>query len=221
MIKRSIVFLLLSTCMFAFPACTTKKTELGTVIILNGPSAAGKSSIIKAFQEKRTEPWLSVGIDNLFVAVLPPKFYLEDKPEHHLVMRGQATEDEQGKLFTLYFGDEGRKVIKGMHGAIAAYARAGNDVIVDYIMYEQSWLDDLKKSLQGLPVIFVGITAPLEIITQREILRKTSPEGHARSLHESVHKGWTYDLEINTGAVTPEQAADNISHYLEGRNLNV
>ena len=191
------------------------------MIILNGPSAVGKSSIIRALQAQRKEPWLSVGIDNLFVGVLPPKFYLEDKTEHHTIMRGEATKDAQGKLFTLYFGDEGRKVIKGMHGAIAAYARAGNNVIVDYIMYEPEWLDDLKKSLQGLRVISVGVTAPLEVIAQREILRKTSPEGHARSLYESVHQGWTYDLKIDTGSITPEQAADKIVDHLEGRNMNV
>src|SRR5690606_5603281 len=89
------------------------KLEYGTVIILNGPSAVGKSSIMRAFQAKRVEPWLGIGIDNFFVGVLPPKFYMEDKPEHHAVMRGIASEDEQGKLFTLHIGAAGQKVIKG------------------------------------------------------------------------------------------------------------
>lgn len=222
MIKRTILFLLLSTSLLLQPACgPCKKTEPGMVIILNGPSAAGKSSIIKAFQTKRKEPWLSAGIDNLFVAVVPQKFFLEDKPDHAVIMKGMATEDEQGKLFTVEFGDEGRKVIKGMHGAIAAYACAGNNVIVDYIMYEPLWLEDLKKSLEGLCVISVGITAPLATITEREKLRKTSPEGHVRSMYHTVHEGWQYDLEINTGSVTPEQAADILIRHIERKDFNV
>jgi len=52
----------------------------GIVIILNGPSAIGKSSIIKAFQAKQNSPWLETGIDHLYVGVIPPH-WLDDKPE--------------------------------------------------------------------------------------------------------------------------------------------
>lgn len=187
-----------------------KLNQCGTVIILNGPSAVGKSSIVKAFQIKRTEPWLGIGIDNFFVGVLPPKFYLEDKPEHHVVMHGVPSEDEQGKLFTLHIGPEGQKVIKGMHGAIAAYARAGNNVIVDYIMYDPAWHDDLMKELEGVPVITIGVTASLAVIEGREKSRATSPQGHARSIYATVHQGWNYDLTINTDDISPEQIADQI-----------
>ena len=189
-------------------------SECGTVIILNGPSAVGKSSIIRAFQAKRVEPWLGIGIDNFFVGVLPPKFYLEDKPEHHVVMRGVATEDEQGKLFTLFIGSEGQKVIRGMHGAIAAYAHAGNNVIVDYIMYDLAWHADLMKALSGIKVITVGVTASLHVIEAREKARATSPQGHARSVYETVHQGWNYDLMINSDEMTPEEIADKIIELL-------
>jgi chloramphenicol 3-O-phosphotransferase len=107
-----------------------KSQSYGTVIILNGPSAVGKSSIVKAFQEKQTTPWLGMGIDTLFVAVVPMKCLLD--PSYN-VMQGFATEDEQGKLFTVHFKSEGQKIIKGMHRAIAAYAHMGNNIIVDYI----------------------------------------------------------------------------------------
>lgn len=193
----------------------TKNTNSGTVIILNGPSAVGKSSIIRAFQAKHKEVWLGLGIDNLFVGVLPPKFYLEDKPEHHVVMHGVATQDAHGKLFTLHIGQEGQKVIKGMHRAIAAYAKAGNNVMVDYIMYDPAWLNDLKYSLSGLPVVYVGVTASLPTLEQREKARGTSPEGHARSMYETVHQGWKYDLMINTDEMTPEQIVERIDGYLE------
>ena len=194
-----------------------KNDRCGTVVILNGPSAVGKSSIMRAFQKKHNDVWLGIGIDNFFVGVLPSKFYLEDKPEHYTVMRGVGSEDDEGKLFTLHIGDQGQKVIKGMHRAIAAYARAGNNVLVDYIMYDQAWLKDLQSSLAGIPVISVGLTASLPTLELREKTRGTSPEGHARSIYHSVHYGWNYDIKINTDEVMPDQIVDVIDHYIENK----
>jgi chloramphenicol 3-O phosphotransferase len=193
----------------------TAKNPVGTVIILNGPSSVGKSSIIKAFQTKRPEPWLSIGIDNFFVGVLPPKFYLESKPEHYTVMCGIPSEDKDGKLFTLEVGSEGQKVIKGMHRAIAAYAKCGNNVIVDYIKYEQSWIADLKNATRGIKVIWIGVTAQLESVQEREKKRGTSPEGHARSHYHTVHQGMNYDLMLDTDVLNPEQSADKIIKFMQ------
>ena len=74
---------------------------------------------------------------------------------------------------------------------------------------------DLMAALHGIKVISIGITSSLETLNQREKQRGTSPEGHGRSLHESVHQGWNYDLKINTDDTTPEQTATIITHHLE------
>ncbi len=206
----SAVLFLFFAGVFIVRNCMVHTSGYGTVIILNGTSAVGKSTIMRAFQAKRVEPWLGIGIDNFFVGVLPPKFYMEDKPEHHMVMRGIASEDEQGKLFTLHIGAEGQKVIKGMHGAIAAYAKAGNNVIVDYIMYDPAWHADLMNALSDVNVVTVGVTAALPVIEERERVRATSPQGHARSVYATVHQGWDYDLIGNADEETPGQIADQI-----------
>jgi chloramphenicol 3-O phosphotransferase len=212
MLKHSAYGLSLFAIILLLGACMNgeKPTPPGMVIILNGPSSVGKSSIMKAFQTKEKTPWLSIGIDNFFVGVLPPKFYLEDTPEHRLVMHGIASEDAKGKLFTLTVGSEGQKVIKGMHRSIAAYAQTGNNVIVDYIQYDNTWITDLQKSLNGIKVVWVGVTASLDSIQQREKKRGTSPEGHARSHYNTVHQRITYDLMLDTDSLTPEQSAEKI-----------
>jgi len=188
-------------------------SQPGTVIILNGPSSVGKSSIVKAFQAKQSTPWLGTGIDHLYIGVIPPN-WLDDKPEHHAIMTIKTSGDKEDKVVTAVFGPEGEKVIKGMHRAIAAYAHAGNNVIVDYIKYENAWLTDLKEALHDVRVIWVGVTASLESITQREKLRGTSPEGHARSHYHTVHQGITYDLMLHTDSLTPEQSAEQIVNFL-------
>jgi len=207
-------------------ACTTScdnksksiDTKFGTVIILNGPSASGKSSIIKAFQEKREEPWLCTGLDNFYVGVLAPKF-LDDKPEHSNVMTVKKFETKDGKkVVKAIFGSEGQKVIRGMHRAIAAYAQAGNNVVVDYIKYEDAWIPDFQEALKGINVIFVKVNASLESIEKREKARATSPVGHTRSHYSTVHNGIKYDLEINTDDLNPEQGANKIIEYLASKN---
>ncbi len=211
-IKRALSFLGLCISVLVITACATRSSDQsGTVIILNGPSAVGKSSIIKAFQDKQNTPWLSMGIDNLFVGVVSMKFLLDPT---YKVMQGFATEDEGGKVFTLHIGSEGQKIIKGMHRAIAAYAHAGNNIVVDYITYNSAWIADLQASLRGIKTVYVGVTASLETIQQREKARATSPEGHGRSLYESVHNGWHYDLTINTDNKTPDEVADLIAQHI-------
>lgn len=186
---------------------TMNKIKKGVVIILNGPSSSGKSSIIKAFQKIQTDPWLGIGIDNFFVGVIPQKFYMEDKPEHYRVMRGIFQNKNNKKVFTLNIGEYGQQVIKGMHRSIAAYAHSGCNVIVDYIMYNSCWLHDLQSSLKKLKVFNVKVSAPLSVIEQREKERGTSPQGHARSHYKSVHEGWNYHLKVNTFEKSPEQIA--------------
>jgi chloramphenicol 3-O phosphotransferase len=188
----------------------------GSVIILNGPSSVGKSSIVKAFQLQQKTPWLATGIDHLYVGVIPPH-WLDDKPEHHAIMTIKTTEDQDGKIVTAVFGPEGKKVIKGMHRAIAAYAHAGNNVIVDYIKYEPAWLEDLQNALSGIKTLWVKVTAPLDVIIKREKERGTSPEGHARSHYHTIHENVPYDVMVNTHELTPKESAKKISDALETR----
>lgn len=212
--KKTVLFIAITTLLIAgFTMFFIKKspaTKPGMVIIVNGPSSVGKSSIIRAFQAKQATPWLGAGIDHLYVGVIPP-CWLDDKPEHASMMTIETIEDETGKTVTAVFGPEGRKVIKGMHRAIAAYAHTGNNVIVDYINYEPSWIPDLQEALHGLKIIWVGVNASLKIIEEREKARGTSPQGHARSHYQTVHKGVQYDLMINTDTQNPEEAAQLIT----------
>ena len=89
----------------------TASSKSGTVIILNGPSSVGKSSIIKAFQAKQSTPWLETGIDHLYVGVISPQ-WLDDKPKHHAVMSIKSSQDKTvKKIVTAIFGPEGQKII--------------------------------------------------------------------------------------------------------------
>ncbi|MGZ6254965.1 MAG: phosphotransferase-like protein [Candidatus Chromulinivorax sp.] len=101
-----------------------------------------------------------------------------------------------------------------MHAAIAAYAKAGNNLVVDYIMYEPEWLQDLLEQLQGCPVYLIGVHVPLNVLQAREQARSTSPIGHAGSHYYTVHRGNQYDFEFNYVDMSADVGAQNILNFV-------
>jgi len=195
-----------------------KQTCSGMVIVLNGPSGSGKSSIQKAFQNLMIPNlWLKVGIDNLFDVPMP-----DITPENMDTWQSQnpirwveTTTDEEGsQVITLYVGKQGDKVAYAMNSAIAAYARNGNNVIVDYIAYDQKWFEDLKQKLSSCNTYYVAVDIPLEVLEKRERARGTSPSGHARSHYKTVYGPYTYDLRVNSAKNTPDEIARQIQNMI-------
>ena len=185
-----------------------KRTSYGTVIILNGPSVAGKSSIQKAFQDHmlEKEAWIKVGIDN----------HLWQSPNNLRWI--ENTIDKDGNpVMKLLVGPDGDKIAHGMNSAIAAYAQAGSNVIVDYIAYKEEWADDLENKLSGINHYWVKVDISLATLEAREKARATSPVGHSRSHYDTVHNGITYDFVVNSEKNTAAQIAQEIEKFLASK----
>lgn len=201
----------------------------GTIIVLNGPSASGKSSVQRQVQVLFAEPYLKVGIDNFFDALLPDEFAMGVAPQgnftQEMLRSGVSSVDAADKpVLTLHVRPLGEHVIAGMHDAFAAYAKHGNNLVIDYIAYEKQWLGELACALEGYKVYLVGVKTPLSVIEAREKARATSPVGHARSHYDSIHtygpkdsefiRNVVYDLEIDTAVHSPEECARIIDAYV-------
>jgi len=100
----------------------------GYIIILNGTSSSGKTSIVNALQNILEEPYLEAGIDK-FIWMLPDRYL--DQPLWDEVL-GRAVKA----------GSVGNTMMSGMHQAIAALSRAGNNVIADHVLVEPQWLQE-------------------------------------------------------------------------------
>lgn len=212
-----VALLILASPLNATPA-QQKSDGTGIVIILNGPSAAGKSSLQKAIQESFKEPYIALGIDNFFNDIIPDehgsKVTLKSAPNLYRSLKRFQDKDHK-PVVELIIGPEGEKVIQGMHGAIAAYAQAGNNVVVDYIQYKTHWGHDLREKLKGLKVYYIGVEIPLKELEAREAKRATSPSGHARSHYDTVHDGMIYDLTVDTSRLTSKEAAGLVQKVVE------
>jgi chloramphenicol 3-O phosphotransferase len=168
----------------------------GRVVLLNGPSSGGKSTLAIAIQEAMAAPWLRLGLDA----------FLDYVPERLVNVGGRADEgfrfrpadDDPESVTRITVGRYGQRVVRGMHSAVAALAHGGLDVIVDDLLLERSWLDDWTEALVGIDVVFVGVSAPLDVVEARELARGDRFPRLARGHYDIVHHEGIYDLLIDT-----------------------
>jgi chloramphenicol 3-O phosphotransferase len=167
----------------------------GRIILLNGASSSGKSSIARELQGRLSAPYLHLSIDHFRDSGALPLDRFRS---------GDFTWSEQRESFFV-----------GFERAMAAFASAGNDLIVEHIVETSESVARLESVLSGLDVFFVGVHCPLEELERREAARGDRPIGDARRDLFAVHEHCTYDLEVD--ATLP--AATNASNIIEALRL--
>jgi chloramphenicol 3-O phosphotransferase len=156
------------------------------VIVLNGGSSAGKSGIVRCLQALLPDPWLALGTDTL-VEAMPPSMQTSD---------GGIEFAADGEVTV---GPEFRTLEAAWIEGVAAMARAGARVVVDEVFLggadsQARWV----KALGELRVLWVGVRCDSEVAAGRETARGDRIAGMAAAQADLVHRGVTYDLEVDT-----------------------
>lgn len=175
----------------------------GNIIVLNGASSSGKTSIVRALQGVLPEPYLDAGLDK-FLWMLPGRY-----------LNRPLWDDVLGQGLVTKAGPIGHRLISGMHHAIAALSRAGNHVIADHALVDPLWVSECATLFGDLPALLIGIRCPLEVLEQREKGRQERTPGQARAQFDLVHAHGIYDLEVDTSVSSPEQCALAIKKRLQ------
>ncbi len=139
--------------------------QFGTILLLNGTSSSGKTSLVKALQTLLPEPFLDAGLDR-FLWMLPKRYL--DRPLWDDVL-GLATEA----------GAAGRLLATGMHHAIAELSRRGCHVVADHVLVEPAWVEECARLFHDLPAWLVGVHCPLAVLEERERARRDRTLGQA------------------------------------------
>jgi len=174
------------------------------IIILNGVGSVGKSSTARALQVITAEPFLHVAMD-AFLDMLPPAML--DHPDG-LVF--EATQDDGRPSVAIRTGPVLLRAMRGMRHAIVAMAAQGNNLVVDDVMTQEGQDREYRALLLEFDVRLVGLFAPLDVLEARERQRGDREIGLARWQYGRVHRGRTYDLEIDTATTTPAENAELI-----------
>jgi chloramphenicol 3-O phosphotransferase len=176
----------------------------GTIILLNGTSSAGKSSIARAVQRVMAEPYIHLGADILGAMCAPRYAGGTHADEGFAWVPLPDTDPPQTAMVA---GPYGHFLVEGLHHAVAALSHAGHHVVVDHIFQERRWLLNCLAVWRELPVYLIGVRCPLTVAEQRERDRPDRIKGVARWQFDRVHTHLRYDLEVDTSMNRPKACA--------------
>lgn len=189
----------------------------GKVIFLNGSSSAGKTTLAIMLQQMLPEPYQHIALDQ-FRDGLPGRYRGLNSPPGTPGESGLniVPTEKSGELVTeVRFGDHGEQMLRGMRRAIAAFAREGNNVIIDDLLFKPDYLIDYAEALYDVPTWLIGIRCSMDVVNEREAKRTGRFPGTATSHFHEVHShGSDYDLEVDTSNATPKACAEQILRRL-------
>jgi len=180
----------------------------GSVIVLNGPSSAGKTTLATALQRRLAadgECWFIYAMDDYFAKV-PFDWVTAGSHVGARAEEGVVLEIVDGS-FRMRLGPIGRQVLVAWRGAVASAARAGLNVIADDVVLTDDDWRGWQSELAGLDAHWVRVQIDLDLLEAREQARPDRMPGHARSQYHDAYRHPSYDAEVDTGVLDPDAAA--------------
>lgn len=186
---------------------------MANVILLNGCSSSGKTTLAEMLQQLLPEPYQYVGLDQ-FRDGMPARVRGLNAPEGSEGARGLNVVPGrlQGAPVTeIHLGDFGESVMAGMRRSVAGLAANGVPVIVDDLLFKRSYLEDYAALLDPLTSWFVGVHCDLDVVNERELARVGRFPGTATAHYELVHShGEVYDVEVDSSTTPPRAMAEQV-----------
>ncbi len=153
----------------------------GRVILLNGASSAGKSTLARNLQLLLKEAAMIFSMDD---------YLAMSRGKHETALDAVR--------------ESGLPFIESFHAAIAEAARKGALVIVDHVIGEsRRWIQDLLNRLDGIPRILVRVECRQDVLLERERRRtdRTPAPAHAQRQHAGIHRHFPHDFSIDTSTL--------------------
>jgi len=208
----------------------------GQIIVVSGTSGSGKSTTCKLFAQRSEDFWLTFGIDQFLAGSYPPKF------GHHgpRCNEGFAAHDyAEGNDSALrwVFGPRATQAFAVMHEWIATASQEGCNIILDHLlMTDPPILQDCVRRWKDLPVLYVVLKPPYEVLVERVDTRNmgndlklpdVSENDRNKVIRERLERlrPWFYqavyankicDIEIDSSEHNPETVCEKIEQRLAG-----
>ena len=174
------------------------------VIVLNGGSSSGKSSIARALQDVLPELWLTFGTDVLAEA-LPGR---GADPRAGLVLEPDGTVTAKPKF---------RAVEEIWYEGLAVMASRGALLILDEVFLAGGAGQQRLRTLLGdLDVLWAGVHCDPLVAANREAARPDRIRGMATTQAVTVHAGVVYDVEVDTTDCPAIACARQIAGAVDG-----
>jgi Chloramphenicol 3-O-phosphotransferase len=166
----------------------------GKIIILNGVSSAGKSTLAKTLQDRLSTPYFHMDVD-VFCLMAPEKFGIDGN-------------------YSVQW-----EFVSNMFHAVKLFSDMGFNLVVPciFLEYDEN-ADFLKKCvtlLHSYPVLFAHVKCPIEELRRRENKRGDRKIGDSEDMLSALVPKDIYDIEVDTYNFSVEECADKIIELLD------
>ena len=161
------------------------------VIVLHGPTSAGKSSLARALQDIAPVPAFHVALD-AFVTMSR--------------RRDMRSSEEVRKAYHLH--------CENLCSTLARLVDTQFEIIVDLVLRDETELQNALRALSNRPTYLVGVRAPLDVLENRERSRGDRGAGMAREQSVDPAFSRNYDLVIDTSRHSPEDGAAVVRNFM-------
>ena len=151
------------------------------MILLNGASSSGKSTLARSLQDALPSPFLHISSDQW--------------------VDGGALPRRREPTGPFAWASTMRpRFFDGFHRSIKALVDAGNDLVVDHIIEYAAWRDQLSALLDSVDVFLVDVICDSDELDRRERERGDRFIGEGRSHIEilGIHTLGAADFTIDT-----------------------
>jgi len=157
------------------------------ILILNGATSSGKTSLSKELQDTLDEPYIHLEEDRFVYGTYHGRYL------------------QTGMVEEIF-----RKTMLGYYRSIAAFAGAGHNVIADTGFYTRELAEVCVAELAGLGVWLIGVHCSVEELDRRERARGDREVGEARKQAATIHEHVVYDVEVDTSTQSLRKCAEAI-----------
>lgn len=173
----------------------TDRANRGIVVLLNGCSSSGKTSLARALMAAAPELHLiHVSLD-AFRGMEPSGYWAKGEREEWPIRTAA--------------------LCHAINAATTAYTSHRQNVVLDHVLSAEAWRY-LELDLASEFVYLIRVECPLEVLDRREAERLDRQAGLARAQFGTVHQGRDYDLVVDTSKTDPSSGAELLRAYIKG-----
>lgn len=187
------------------------------IIILNGSSSAGKTSITAEFKELAKECYYHLRMDTIH-SMLPRKHLIYER--HSEVNNQYPLLTEEGKKGFYFdkngvcqFGEYAKNISNDMIDMIRLLASNERNLIVDYVLFGLEDTKIISQKLQDFDTYIIRVHCEPEELRRREKQRGDRLIGSAEATQKLIDSKYN-DYVLNSTNKTPVELAQELYDFV-------
>jgi chloramphenicol 3-O phosphotransferase len=182
-----------------------------SIVVLNGASSSGKTTLARALQDLWPSPLLLTGID-AFIFGWPDTYATYPSDDGSLAAPNSGVRIVPGlgpaPSWIPEFGDDFHSMMRLAHESWALISNGGFNLVIDHVLIDPTLRKQARDTLVG--AFWVGVTCDVDELIRRETARGDRHVGFASGTSAVVHQEMSYDLVIDSTATSSEFLARQV-----------